>query len=169
MLDVIDRVLRVLPEARFAVLGKGKIEALLARRVTERGWDRQVQVGYVEDPSRFVNRSLVHVSLDRFDNFANQSLMEGMAAGCAVVASDVGETYRVATDEVGLRAPLDAEPLAEAILRLLEDPQLAVAMGQAGRRRALQNHHVDRYIDYLRLLHDLTRTEPVVDGVRVAG
>jgi hypothetical protein len=40
-------------------------------------------------------------------------------------------------------------------------------MGQAGRERVLRNHHVDRYVDYLRLVHDLSQTGQVVDGVRL--
>jgi glycosyltransferase involved in cell wall biosynthesis len=122
----------------------------------------------MEDPSPVVNRSLVHISLERLDNFANQSLLEGMAAGCATVASDVGETHRVVTDEVGLLSPLEADPLADAILSLVDDPGKARKMGAAGRQRVMRNHHVDRYVDYLRLVHDLSQPGQIVDGVRLA-
>jgi glycosyltransferase involved in cell wall biosynthesis len=171
MVDVIARVLHRRPDTRFAVLGTGTMASRLQRVIAARGLQAQVRSGYLEDPSPIVNRSLIHVSLDRFDNFPNQSLMEGMAAGCAIVASRVGETYRVVTEDVGRLAPLDAEPIGEAILRLLDDPQKARRLGQAGRERVLANHHVDRYIEYLRLLHDLSQTGRVVDGnlVRVDG
>ena len=168
MLAVIEQVLRRRPDVRFAVLGKGDRESVLAREIVRRGWQGQVRVGYMEDPSPVVNRSLVHISLERLDNFANQSLLEGMAAGCASVASHVGETYQVVTDEVGLLSPLEAEPLAEAILSLMDHPARAKEMGVAGRDRVLRNHHVDRYVDYLRLVHDLSHPGQVVDGVRLA-
>lgn len=167
LVEAIEQVLRRRPDIRFAVLGKGDRESALAGEIARRGWQGQVRVGYLEDPSPVVNQSLVHISLERLDNFANQSLLEGMAAGCATVASHVGETHRVVTDEVGLLSPLEAEPLAEAILRLVDDPALAEKMGIAGRERVLRNHHVDRYVEYLRLVHDLSQPGPVVDGVRL--
>lgn len=168
MMEIIDLVFRRVPEARFAVLGRGDRESTLAQQIARRGWENRVRVGYLEDPSPVVNASLVHLSLERFDNFANQSLLEGMAAGCATVASRVGETHRVVTEEIGLLAPLEAGPLADAVLTLLDDPARARQMGKAGRARVLANHHVDAYIDYLRLVHDLSRQGRVVDGVPMA-
>lgn len=168
MIGVMDHVLRRAPDVRFAILGTGKMESELAVQARGRPWAGQVRLGYMEDPSPVVNRSLVHVSLDRYDNFSNQTLLEGMAAGCATVASDVGQTQRVVTPDVGVRVPLEAEAIAEAILRLLESPERAQALGRAGRARVLANHHVDRYIDYLRALHDLEQPGPVVDGVRAS-
>lgn len=167
MVEVIEQVLQRRPDVRFAVLGKGDRESILAQEIAERGWEGRVRIGYLEDPSPVVNQSLVHVSLERLDNFSNQSLLEGMAAGCATVASDVGETYRAVSDEVGMLAPLEAEPLAEAILNLVDDPGRARRMGRAGRERVLRNHHVDKYVDYLRLVHDLSQSGQIVDGVRL--
>lgn len=169
MIAAIEHVLRQRPGVRFSVLGKGDRESSLARAVIQRGWEGQVRVGYLEDPSPVVNRSLVHVSLDRYDNFSNQSLLEGMAAGCATVASHVGESHRVVTEEVGLLSPLEAEALGDAILRLVDNPDLAKELGRAGRKKVMAHHHVDQYIDYLRLVHDLSQAEPVVDGVRMGG
>ena len=165
MVSVVDHVLRRRPGVRFAILGRGKMAQDLPRAVSRRGWEDQVQIGYLEDPSPTVNRSLVHVSLDRYDNFSNQSLLEGMAAGCAVVASDVGETHRVVTEDVGLLAPLDPGAIAEAILSLLQNPPRMEQMGRAARARVMENHNVDRYIDYLRLVHDMSKAGPVAGGV----
>lgn len=165
MIDVIDYVLRHRPATRFSVIGRGKLQSALGRAIELRGWQGQVRIGYFEDPSPIVNRSRIHVSLDQYDNLSNQSLLEGMASGCAVVASDVGGTHRVVTDEVGIRTSLAPEAIGEAILALLADPARAQEMGRRGRERVLENHHVDRYIDYLRLLHDPATAVPILEGV----
>jgi glycogen synthase len=63
--------------------------------------------------------------------------LEAMACETPVVASAVGGIVEVVEDgKTGLLVP-PARPdaLAEALLRLLEDPAQARAMGQAGRRR----------------------------------
>ncbi len=167
MVSVIDHVFRRRPDVRFQVLGTGKLAAETAERIRSARWANQVQASYREDPSPVVNRSLVHVSLDHFDNFPNQSMLEGMAAGCAIVASNVGETHRVVTPDVGVLTSLEPEDIAQAILRLVSDPPKAEDMGHAGRARILENHHVDRYVEYLHRVHDLGRPGRVIDGVSV--
>jgi glycosyltransferase involved in cell wall biosynthesis len=83
------------------------------------------------------------------------ALVEGMAAGCACVASDVIGVRGVIEHEVtGLLVPEgDAQALAEAIARLLSDPALAERLGQAARARAFAEHGValmrQRYQDLI--------------------
>jgi alpha-maltose-1-phosphate synthase len=72
--------------------------------------------------------------------------LEAMACGAAVVASDVGGIPEVVVDgETGLLVHYDsADPdgfaagLAERLNELLADPERARTMGEAGRRRAVE-------------------------------
>jgi glycosyltransferase involved in cell wall biosynthesis len=65
-----------------------------------------------------------------------------MSMGRAVVATDVGELPETVIDgETGLIVPAgDVEALAGALERLLGDPELAELLGEAGRRRALEEY-----------------------------
>lgn len=66
-------------------------------------------------------------------------LLEAMATGKPVVASDI-EGYRKVLEhgkEGLLVPPRDPERIAEAIVRLLKDPDLRRQMGEAGRKKAL--------------------------------
>ncbi|MGA2924699.1 MAG: glycosyltransferase family 4 protein [Solirubrobacteraceae bacterium] len=67
-----------------------------------------------------------------------QVAVEAMAACKPVVASNVGGLREIVVDgETGLLVPRnDADALASAIARLLDDPQLRQRLGQAGRERA---------------------------------
>lgn len=67
--------------------------------------------------------------------------VEAMAIGLPVVASRGGGLKEIVIDrETGLLVePGNPSSLAEAMLRLLDDPMLARTMGQAGRARAEQN------------------------------
>ena len=67
-------------------------------------------------------------------------LLEAMARGRPVVATPVGGTPELVTDgETGLLVPpRDPEALAEALRRVLDDPELARRLGEAGRARVAE-------------------------------
>jgi len=70
------------------------------------------------------------------------ALVEGMAAGCACVASLVPGVEGLLEEGVTglLVAEGDASALADALERLLRDPALAARLGAAARQRALAEH-----------------------------
>jgi glycosyltransferase involved in cell wall biosynthesis len=73
------------------------------------------------------------------------SVLEAMAAGLPVVATDVGDVSRVVLDEVtgSVVPPRDPEQLATALEKLLTDPDRRRRMGQAGRERAVARFSSD--------------------------
>jgi len=70
------------------------------------------------------------------------ALIEGMAAGCAVIASNVPGMCEVITDGVDglLVPPADPQALADALERLLRDDALATRLGTAARETALREY-----------------------------
>lgn len=153
MLRTIQMVVEHDNEVRFYILGGGPLYRRLKQRVRQLGLGDRVTVEYRYDPSTIVNRSLIHLSLERFDNTTNQSLLEGMASGCAVIATDVGSTRSVVTPEVGLLVDRNPDAIADALRRLLDSPDLTRSLGQAARQAVLRDHHVDDYIRYLDRMH----------------
>jgi glycosyltransferase involved in cell wall biosynthesis len=83
------------------------------------------------------------------------SILEAMAAGLPVVASDVGGVAEAVADgETGLLVPpADPKALADALGRLLADPELRQRLGRRGWERANERFdivacrraHVDVY------------------------
>jgi glycosyltransferase involved in cell wall biosynthesis len=75
------------------------------------------------------------------------ALLEAMAAGCAIVATDAGE-HGAVLDGAGLVIPVHPlEPaLGEALERLHADPDARRRLGQAARGRAVAHHGLDTYV-----------------------
>lgn len=77
------------------------------------------------------------------------SVLEAMAAGLPVVATDVGEVRRLVEHEVtGLVVPArDRDALAAALRLLVSQPRRRREMGAAGRRRAVERFALARTVD----------------------
>jgi glycosyltransferase involved in cell wall biosynthesis len=87
------------------------------------------------------------------------SVMESMAAGKPVIASDIGGIPEMVEHGVTglLFPPEDEERLEEAMRKLLSDPGLRIRMGEAARERAkrLYNSEV-HYRGIIDIYHDLS-------------
>lgn len=87
-------------------------------------------------------------------------LLEAMASGVAVVSTRLSGIPEIVADgETGLLVPPgEAQPLANAMAALLDDPQRTRAMAAAGRRRAAQLFDLQTNVAELRrLLHGGSR------------
>ncbi len=84
--------------------------------------------------------------LSSIDEPFGRVIIEAMAAELPVVATNAGGVPEIVVDgETGLLVPPgEDEPLAQAILEMLEDPGRAREMALAGRRRALERFDVRR-------------------------
>ncbi|HBS25785.1 MAG TPA: glycosyl transferase family 1 [Gammaproteobacteria bacterium] len=76
------------------------------------------------------------------------SIIEAMRAGLPVIASDVGGISEVVIDgDTGLVVPSGSvSAMQKAILKLVSDPDLLLAMGKAGRARFEQHFSLDNMI-----------------------
>ena len=73
------------------------------------------------------------------------AVMEASASGLPVVASDVGGTREIVEHGVtgALVAPRSSEQIAVEVLRLLQSPERAAALGANGVRRMREQFSLD--------------------------
>ena len=97
--------------------------------------------------------------LATFTEGISNAIMEYMAAGRAVVATDGGGTNELIIDnQTGyLVPPGDEQLMAHKIRYLLDHPEVAERMGQTGRQRIEEQFSIDRMADdYYRLYRTIT-------------
>lgn len=140
---------RQVPGARFFLLGDGPLREPVEALRRREGLDGCLEVGWRQDVAAVLSEALVFASLQRMDNYPSQSLLEAMASGAAVVATDVGLTAKLVDAAVGCRVPPTAAAVAGAMVSLLKDPGRAQALGRKARERVLREHSLDAYVDYL--------------------
>lgn len=73
------------------------------------------------------------------------AVLEAMASGLPIVATNVGSLPQLVVDGHGgfLVDPHEIEPLADAMFRVLSNPELKEQMGRFNRRRVLEKHNVE--------------------------
>jgi glycosyltransferase involved in cell wall biosynthesis len=95
-----------------------------------------VECGLSDEELRQAYRDADAVLLPLLDATANNALLEAMACGRPVIATDVGGVAETARGAVRLAPPRDPIALAKAVLDLAEQPGTAAALGSVARARA---------------------------------
>jgi glycosyltransferase involved in cell wall biosynthesis len=119
---------------RATIAGDGDVEAMRAKSASSELAGRVAFPGWVgPDQVASLIASADILVLPSFAENLPVSVIEGMAAGLAVVATPVGAVEDIIVDgQTGLLvAPGDVEALAGALTRLVEDPELRSRLGAA--------------------------------------
>lgn len=142
------------PETRLIVVGVGPQIGQLRRFVRDERVGDVLFAGRVADgdKARFFRTADVFCAPSTGQESFGIVLLEAMAAGLPVVASDIHGYKRVVQRNVSglLVEPRDAGALEAALERLIEDPVLRAALGEAGARKAPEfdwSHVTEQLVD----------------------
>jgi glycosyltransferase involved in cell wall biosynthesis len=144
------QLLERLPEARLLLVGKGERRERLEQLVAELGLgQRVIFTGYRDrDLPQVLAAADCFALMAAGSDESCRAALEAMAAGRPVVARAVGALPETVVDgETGLLVG-DESPgtVAVALSTLLGDPARARAMGERGRRRAMQDFSLERSV-----------------------
>lgn len=137
LIEILPDLKKISPQIKLILVGGGEEEGNLKKSAIKKG---------VKNDVIFLGqRSDVNQILKAFDIFVFPSLTEGlplvvieaMATGLPIVASHVGGIPElVVNGETGfLVSPTSKEEIKEAIIKLLNNPELRKEMGQIARKR----------------------------------
>ena len=182
LLELIEAV-RILRDqsvpVRATIVGGGRDSELFRVRASELGLtpDEVVFTGYLPDHDAALDAVAradigviaTHKTAESESTIPNK-LFDYMAAGLAVLTSDVGPCARIVREtgagEV-FRAG-DAADLAAAVRRLVDDPARRVAAGEAGRRAVVTRYNWEndaavlrRVVDRVAIRHSARAASPV--------
>ncbi len=156
LIEAASIVCRAHAESRFLLVGGGRERPNLERKVDElKLRDRVSFLGRREDVPNLLRCCALSVLPSWAEGLPNV-VLESMAAGVPVVATRVGGTEEIIEDGVhGLLVPPHEPPaLAEAILHILQDGELAQRLASAGQERVQTCFSFERTLSELRKLYE---------------
>jgi glycosyltransferase involved in cell wall biosynthesis len=146
------------PDAHWLIVGDGPERAAIESLAAElRIQDRIHLLGTRHDTPRLL-AALDVFTLCSLNEASPVSILEALACGVPVVATDVGSVKEsILEGRTGLLVPSqDVQAMAQAVERLLCDPSSRHAMGSAGRDLVLRTGSLQSMVDgYQRLMVSL--------------
>lgn len=166
------RVRAAVPDAAFVIAGEGDLIKSLRELAEQLGIQRDVFfIGRCEDVGRLLAASAVGVLTSKAEGFSN-AILEYMAAGLPVVATDVGGVREAIVEgETGFVVPAgDDQKMAERIIEVLGDSERARNMGQQGKaivaEKFASEHHLRNTLElYEELLSAPQSTESASEKI----
>lgn len=139
LIDAMALVRQVVPATLF-IVGEGKLRHVLESQIKSMNLEECVSLlGFKPNPYKYMASADVFVLSSIAEGFGNV-IVEAMACGTPVVSTDCPYGPReIIQDGVNglLVPPADSQALATAILRVLQNPDLAATLAQNGARRAM--------------------------------
>jgi glycosyltransferase involved in cell wall biosynthesis len=164
-IEVLLEAARRTANAHYLIIGDGPMRHEWTDLARQLGVSSRIHwAGHCTDVGRYLAGAdlMVHPSLaDAFPTV----LLEAMAAGLPVIASDVGGVPEIVDHDVTgfLVAPGDADQLASRAAELLRDRDRSLAMGERGRNVVKQRFSTTAWIERLSRLYRDVLSQPRAD------
>ena len=154
LIDAFARIHENFPQTCLAIAGGGDLYDALDAQIKARGLHKDVMLlGSRNDVPRLLAASDLFVSASHLEGMP-VAVLEAMAAGLAVVATDVGDVSHVVAQGTGIVVPArQPELLAQAVCALVDNPAQRQAFGAQARAHVLANYSQKVWLERLRQLY----------------
>lgn len=153
LIDAFAQVRKQRPQAVLRIVGIGPSEKLAQGRVAAHSLhDSVVFTGYTSDPSHYFAACDIFILPSRYESFS-YVLLEAMMNAKPCVTTRAGAIPEVVGEEAAvLVPPANPTALADAVVKLIDDPDRRTGMGKLGRQRVIDNFDLNRTVDHVESL-----------------
>jgi glycosyltransferase involved in cell wall biosynthesis len=150
LIEATEIIVQEIPDARMIVYGSVSVEEYYQeciKKVKELKLEKHfIFAGHTNDVAKAYNSGDI-VACSSISEAFPYSVVEAMMSGKPVVSTDVGG-IKEALEDCGLVVtPRVPSELAEAIIKLLKDPEMAKDMGKRARVRAVENFSIEKVLE----------------------
>ncbi|MDH4135380.1 MAG: glycosyltransferase, partial [Anaerolineae bacterium] len=161
------KILQAVPDAHFLLVGDGEAMPDVRRTVQELGLQDKVTLTGIRRDVPEIMRLLDVFVHPAWAEVLPRTVIQAMATGTPVVAIDAGALDEAIIDGKNglLVPPKRLDLLADAILRLLQDLELAQRMGETARQSVSSAFEVQTMVDEIEAVYeDLIKAKGLAYG-----
>lgn len=151
-LDILLDALNLLEKSGFscrgAILGDGPLYQQALDRVAHFEFVNIAMPGFVSDVSDYISKSRILLSLQKYENYPSQILLEGAALHALVIATDVGDTRMLLNEENSILIKYDASELANKVIYCIEEYENLDYLPFQLHKDVRRYHTVGKFMDY---------------------
>ncbi len=147
-LEAAREVLKEYPDVKFHLLGEGSLFSEIKEYISANGLEKNINFAFHKNPPEIFKETSIFVSLQTGTNYPSQSVLEAMACGNAVVASDTGDTGLFVNSSNGVLVQLDKDSVVLAIKKLIADKAGTNMLGLQAAKFAIENHTIEKVSEY---------------------
>lgn len=148
LIEAFKQVLEKIPDAHLLIAGEGKMKEALVNLAGRLGISGRVFFSPNVEDTRVVLSAMDVFVMPSLKEGLGLALMEAMACGLPVAASDIGGIRSLIKNRVNglLVLPADIAALAEAILELLQNSEEAKSFGRAAKAFINENFSQEKMV-----------------------
>lgn len=158
LIDAFAKIAEQIPEYMLMIFGEGEDRTKLEEQISKLGLEKRVVLfGATPDAVKLINYASVFVLSSDYEGMPN-ALLEALAMGvpCISTNCETGPAELIENGVNGiLTEPGNCDELAEAMLKIIQNPELAKQFSENG-RKLLQTNSIESisqiWLDYLSIL-----------------
>ncbi|MFA6254852.1 MAG: glycosyltransferase family 4 protein [Patescibacteria group bacterium] len=130
LITAAKEIIKIMPDVIFRLIGFGRLENQLKTEIKKLNLENKIYLGKVENAKEYLLAFDLFVLPSVKEGFS-YTILEAMQAGLPIVATLVGGLPEMISDSNNglLVPPADPNALAQAIIKLLENKDLATQLG----------------------------------------
>lgn len=154
----INLLIEVLPQLikrtkfKIYILGRGYLSASIRNMIDLYNCSDRIFLSYVTDPTLYLAKTKVFLSLQRDENYPSQSLLEAMACRNAIIATNVGLTHLIVKDDFGFLIN-NTKQLLDTLIYLDKNQALCESMGRLAEKFMINNHQIEKFYNYIKSIY----------------
>lgn len=147
-LQAVKEINQKYPGVKFHLLGEGSMVNEIKEFIEANNLSHCVNFQFHKNPPDILKETSVFATLQSNTNYPSQSVLEAMACGNAIVATDVGDTRLFINKTNGILVRPEQVELIKALEFFINNRELTKSLGQNASNFVLKNHTVEKYAGY---------------------
>ncbi|MEJ2595096.1 MAG: glycosyltransferase [bacterium] len=144
---------------RYYIIGDGPMRQAIQEQITRRGLAKDIEIlGKITNVKDYLQLGDIFIHSSKGEGCSN-AILEAMAAGLPVIASDTGGTREITGDRNGsLFEYQNEEQLVRALKKLMSDPEKRAVMGEVSFENIKRNFTIPTMVsNYYDIISQISR------------